>query len=101
MRRSTKAELRMLREITWHIGTMKKCCFCKKFLLDPGATSIAYGERSAPPVKVVLTIHHENEDHEDNRPENRKLAHSKCHRRYHVKKQHAKAKGRRIGVDNV
>jgi len=98
MRRSTKSELRMLREIVWHIGTIKKCFFCKKPLLDPGATAIEFGERNCPPVTIRIAIHHKNEDHEDNRPENRKLAHSKCHRRYHIRKQHAAAKGKRIGA---
>jgi hypothetical protein len=100
MRRSTKAELRMLREIGWHFGTIKKCYFCKKPLLEsstPGATDLKFGERSFPPIKTKLAIHHQNEDHNDNRPKNRKPAHSKCHRKYHIKIQHAKAKGKRIG----
>jgi hypothetical protein len=101
MRRSTASELRMLREIVWHIGTIKHCFFCKKLLLDPGAIDLEFGERNCPPVKIPLAIHHRNEDHEDNNPDNRKLAHSSCHKRYHVLKQHAKAGGKRIGAKNA
>ena len=97
MRRSTKSELRMLREITWHFGTITKCFFCKKPLLDPGARDLEYGERGFPPVKVKLAIHHKNNDHGDNKPKNRKTAHSLCHRKYHIKLQHKAANGKRIG----
>lgn len=90
MRKSIRSELRMLREIVWHIGTSKKCYFCEELLLDPGAIDLRFGERSCPPVKIALAIHHRNEDHDDNRPSNRKLAHSSCHKRYHIQKQHKK-----------
>lgn len=101
MRRSTKAELRMLREITWHFGTITKCYFCKKPLLDPGATVLEFGELNSPPVKDKLVIHHSDEDHSNNEPKNRKPCHRSCHRHYHIRKQHAAAKGRRIGADNA
>jgi hypothetical protein len=98
MRRSTASELRMLREIVWHIGTIKKCYFCKELLLDPGANDLTFGERNCPPVKVKIAIHHENNSHEDNTPSNRKLAHQSCHKRHHIKLQHLAAEGKRIGA---
>lgn len=97
MRRSTASELRMLREMVWHFTEGKKCPFCKKELL-PGATDLEYGERNCPPIKERLTIHHSNGNHDDNRKKNRKPAHQSCHKRYHIKIQHSKTKGKRIGA---
>lgn len=83
----------MLREMMWHFGLTTKCYFCKEPLLvfdKPGASGPDFGDRSSPPVKTVLTIHHKNEKHRDNRPKNRKPCHSACHKRYHIKQQHRK-----------
>lgn len=96
MRRSTKAELRMLREMMWHFGTITKCRFCHEplLVLPKGAR---FGERDHSPVKARLAIHHEDEDHENNKPSNRKPAHSTCHKRHHAKKRH---KGRGLEKEN-
>jgi hypothetical protein len=93
MRKSIRSELRMLREMLWHFGLVTKCHFCHKPLLEfyneiTGATEPEFGERSCPPVKTTLTIHHKNENHKDNRKKNRKPAHSACHKRYHARQQH-------------
>ncbi len=85
MRRSTKSELRMLREIVWHFCTIKKCFFCKQPLLEMTEKEMRFGRRDFPPVKVKLAIHHEDENRRNNSRENRKPAHSKCHRRHHIK----------------
>src|SRR5208283_319162 len=97
MRKSIRSELRMLRELVWHIGIHERCYFCGKRLLEDTGT-LKFGERSCPPVKVALVIHHRNHKHEDNQTRNRKLAHSSCHKRYHIQLQHKKEKGRRIGT---
>lgn len=98
MRRSTASELRMLREIVWHYGLIKKCPFCEKPLLEQGANDLKFGERQFPPVKTKLAIHHEDGDHSNNDPKNRKPAHQSCHKRYHIRLQHLAAEGKRIGA---
>lgn len=85
MRSSTKSEIRMLREMIWHFGTITKCRFCKKPLLE-AARNFQYGARDFPPVKERLAIHHEDEVRGNNDASNRKPAHSKCHKSYHAKK---------------
>lgn len=86
----------MLREMAWHFGTRMGCYFCGEPLLQ--AVGLEFGERNFPPVKTKLAIHHINENHDDNRETNLAPAHSTCHRRHHLKQQHAKANGKRIGA---
>ena len=93
MRRSSKSELRMLREMMWHFGLIKRCRFCKKPLLTwPDEREMRFGRRDFPQVKTKLCIHHEDEDRTNNDDDNRKPAHSKCHRQYHIKKNPPKRK---------
>jgi hypothetical protein len=97
MRKSTRSELRMLREMMWHFGLTTKCYFCHKPLLKfhndiTGANEPHFGDRECPPVKTVLTIHHKNEDHKDDRAKNRRPCHSSCHRRHHMKRRHERSK---------
>jgi hypothetical protein len=96
MRKSTRSEIRMLREMMWHFGLITKCHFCNEPLLEftggSGMDFPEFGERNCPPVKTVLTIHHENEDHGDDRPKNRKPCHQTCHKRYHMKLRHKRRK---------
>lgn len=88
MRRSTKAELRMLREMIWYFGIKIKCFFCKEPLLSMKKRKAQFGARDHPPVKEKLAIHHEDEDRENNDPSNLKPCHSTCHKRHHAKKRH-------------
>lgn len=48
-----------------------KCFFCGDSLLAADL--------------LKITVHHINENHEDDRPENLALSHEKCHRGHHAK----------------
>ena len=91
MRKSVRAELRMLRELAYHFltggtVTMVKgvavCDISKKPLLDYVSTT--FGHRNHKPVKAKLTIHHHNWNHDDNRPKNRRVTLSSAHKSFHA-----------------
>ena len=84
MQRGTKAELQMLREFYWLCLPTFDCYFCHQpMLMRP--PNMTFGHRRHPPATVELTVHHDNRNREDNRfPENLKVAHPLCHRRYHA-----------------
>lgn len=85
MRRSTKSELRMLREVVHYFGRRTKCFFCHQPLLE--APSASFGHRDHAPIRTRLCIHHVDEDRENNQDSNLKPAHSRCHKRFHARKQ--------------
>ena len=98
MRKSTRAELRMLRELGWHFGLRTRCRFCKKPLLEiPDGVELQFGARDLPPIRTALAIHHEDEVRENNEDSNRKPAHSECHKRYHARLQAQRKKENRHG----
>jgi hypothetical protein len=85
MSKAIRKELGKGRELLWHLLEGKNCYFCKEPLLEDGVPSyVKFGNGSAPPLDLEITIHHVNESHNDNRPENRKLAHTSCHRSHHA-----------------
>lgn len=83
MRASTQFELRMLREFVHMHLQGKICFFCGLALIDASET---FGHRNHPPIKVALTVHHADENHENNAPGNRKDCHQHCHKSYHAKR---------------
>ncbi len=85
MSKEIRRELGKARELLWHLLEGKRCYFCKEFLLEEGVPSyVKFGNGAAPPLDLEYTIHHEDENHKNNRPANRKLAHTSCHRSHHA-----------------
>lgn len=85
MSKAIRRELGKSRELLWQLLEGEKCFFCKKLLLPKGVPSyVKFGNGSAPPLDLDITIHHKNDNHKDNRPSNRALAHKCCHKSYHA-----------------
>jgi hypothetical protein len=95
MRRSTTSELRMLRMIAWHVGLDTKCCFCHQPLLDEQllqgreTKNQHLGGYSISPIKTKITLHHVDGNHYNNEGNNRKLAHTTCHKSFHMRQRQA------------
>jgi hypothetical protein len=83
---ATKAELQQAREILRFLLRGHLCFFCREHLIFVSNRE-SFGHRRHSAIVEKLTIHHINEDREDNRRENLVLCHSSCHRSYHVKKR--------------
>lgn len=101
MRADVKAELQMLRELVWFAygieltnnteagkGINKFCYFCHEPLLIL-PSDITFGHRRHPRVGVDLTLHHIDENRENNAKENLASCHDSCHRRWHAAKRAA------------
>jgi len=92
MRKSTRQELRKLREILRFLLRGKCCFFCKRKLIS--AKSYAKdGDGQGSPISRQLTIHHVNGNHSDDRRENKRLTHQRCHRSYEKRKWWREARG--------
>jgi len=83
MSNAIRKEVNKQRELLWHFLEGEKCFFCHQLLVPK--TKIEFGNGYAQPIAELLTIHHKNEDHGDNRKCNRKLAHQSCHKSHHAK----------------
>jgi hypothetical protein len=90
MRKSSRSELWMLRQMMVHFGLITPCCFCEEpllkledVLLSDGKLHIA--SRSQLPIRTKLTVHHEDGNHQNNAPSNRKPCHQSCHKSYEMK----------------
>jgi len=115
MRKSIRQELRKSRELlrfmlthrflpTEYIGIMPlnglpmpgkgmKCCFfCHKPLLTPeqlkSYAKDGDGQGSPLAISRTITIHHKDGNHENDKDSNKALAHSNCHRSYHMTERH-------------
>lgn len=92
-----RQELGKLRELAWHFLEGENCFFCHKALLNDGdlaaSAEISFGNATAPPMDLDITIHHKNGDHGDNRKANRKLSHATCHKKHHANLVFAKVNG--------
>lgn len=101
MRKSTRQELRKLREMVRWAYAAAICYFCHESLLgsDPefdsddedGETTDAYapGDGESSPMDSDVTLHHINGDHSDNRRCNHAWAHRRCHKSHHLAERHA------------
>jgi hypothetical protein len=78
-----RREVGKQRELLWHFLEAEKCFFCKQLLVPP--TRVRFGNATAPPMDLDVTIHHKNGNHNDNRKLNRSMAHEKCHKSHHAK----------------
>lgn len=88
MSATSRKEMTKQRELLWHFLEGEKCCFCHKPLLSESDLerfdTIKFGNATAPPMDLDITIHHNNGNHDDNRKRNRKLSHSTCHKKHHA-----------------
>jgi hypothetical protein len=84
VRKSTAAELKQNREMLHHFCDGVDCWFCQLSLLENNSET--FGHRDHQPITTKLTIHHVNENHEDNRKSNRVPCHQSCHKSYHAKR---------------
>jgi hypothetical protein len=86
MRKSTRREVRKLREIAHYFLEDVKCYFCKKLLL--GKNRYAPGRADGSPIDIKLTQHHKDGDHYNQEKKNRVWSHDSCHRAHHMKMRH-------------
>jgi hypothetical protein len=83
-----RRELGKNREMLWHFLEGEKCFFCKELLIEE--TAIAFGNATAQPLAVPLTIHHKDGNHKNNAKRNRVAAHQSCHKSFEAKRVFAK-----------
>jgi hypothetical protein len=100
MRKSTCNELRKLRELVRFTLRGKCCFFCHKELFEDDAT-YKDGDGRGAPIACQITVHHVDLNHDNDRRENKRLAHSSCHKRFHMKlDQPWLHRGRRVQFDS-
>jgi len=96
MRKSTRQELRKARELLRFCLRGKVCWFrfCRKPLLN----DVSYakdGDGQGSPISRRITIHHKDGDHDNDDQRNKKLVHTSCHKRYHIRKRRREEKAAR------
>ncbi len=88
MAKRIRRELGKSRELLWLLLDGKKCFFCKKLLLESPGTKIRFGNSTAPPLDLDITLHHKDGNHANNgKFGNRKnvdLSHASCHKTFHA-----------------
>jgi hypothetical protein len=83
MRKSTRQELRKLREIVREVFDGVDCRLCKEPLLD-SENCYNHGDGEGSPFEVGLTLHHRDGNHSNNDRRNRVWVHTRCHKSYHL-----------------
>jgi hypothetical protein len=92
----SRKEMNKLRELIWWVlSTPKpsnKCFFCKKTLLTDEQLEmirdgwVRFGNATAPPMDLDITLHHIDGNHENNDPKNVAPSHTNsCHKPHHAK----------------
>jgi len=77
------AELQMLREFYLLHAPQITCCFCGKPIMRE-RDDATFGHRRHTKIwELNFTVHHDDEDRENNARSNLKDSHSTCHRKYH------------------
>jgi hypothetical protein len=96
MRKSTRQELRKLRELVWEAYDGVACFFCHEPLLD-GTNEYGNGNGDGTKTDSMLeiTVHHKDGDHSNNEPRNRKPCHRRCHKSFHMAERWRIRKGGR------
>lgn len=90
MRKDTRSELQMLRELTWLMLTQYEatCMLCHEpLLLRPNG--MTFGHRRHPKIPVRFTVHHVDHDRTNNQLSNLAIVHSGCHKKYHAEDDNA------------
>ena len=86
MQKSKRRELNKLRELFWFFIYGKRCAVCKELFVESDLYELAkHGDARGEPLSIRLTIDHKNGDHSDNRPQNHRLVHERCHKIHHAK----------------
>jgi len=93
MRKSTRQELRKLRELLRFLLRGKKCYFCRKPLIKDKSYA-KDGDSQGSPISRRVTIHHKDGDHDNDALGNKKLAHTPCHKSHHMKERWREKKAR-------
>jgi hypothetical protein len=87
MTRRMVREVSKGRELLWFLLDGKRCCFCNKLLLEKPFRNIRFGNATAPPLNLDITLHHNDGDHDNNgkfgNRKNLRLSHESCHKRFH------------------
>lgn len=102
MRKSTRQELRKLREmVRWAFADVV-CFFCHESLLfhDPEhdddedddivpVDCYNPGDGESSPMDLDVTLHHKDGNHSNNDRRNHAWAHRRCHKGHHMAERHA------------
>lgn len=86
MRSSTKSELQALRELGHFVLQQSRCFFCG-FTIEARDLSTTFGHRRHGPILSKFTLHHLDENRENNELENLVLCHRLCHIAHHRRKR--------------
>jgi hypothetical protein len=96
MQAKVRNELRMLRELTQHFATGGHCLhdkdghaicwFCKTRLFKQASET--FGHHMHLSIRDQITVHHIDENHQNNFRTNRTLSHRSCHKSHHLRQQH-------------
>lgn len=100
MRKSTRQELRKCRELLHFLLRGKLCFFCKTALHTNGSYA-KDGDGQGSPIARNITIHHIDLDHDNDAESNKALAHSACHRSFHLMLRWALQNERFKGEENA
>lgn len=63
-------------------GTRIVCYFCRKNLMEDEEWN-KHGNSTGPKLAAKITIHHIDDNHDNNVDENKALCHRSCHKGYH------------------
>lgn len=85
MRNSTKRELYKLRELARFFMRDLCCFFCKKGLMPRSKCKAKDGDGRGSPIDPKITVHHVDGNHSNDRRSNKRLCHTRCHKRYNAR----------------
>ncbi len=87
MRKSTRQELRKLREIVREAFEDRLCPFCKEPMISE-ANAYNHGDGESSPFDVDWSLHHKDGNHYNNEKRNRVWSHRRCHKAHHMTERH-------------
>lgn len=87
MRKSTRQELRKSRELIRFLLRGKCCYFCKRELMKDESYA-KDGDGQGSPIARRITIHHVDGNHDNDKRSNKRLAHTRCHKSFHMRQRH-------------
>jgi len=87
MRKSTRQELRKLREIVREVFEDRLCPFCKEPMITED-NCYNHGDGESSPFDIDWALHHKDGNHSNNEKRNRVWTHRRCHKSYHLTERH-------------